>query len=36
MARLYRELKKLAPQRINSLMKKWEKELNKQFSKEEV
>jgi hypothetical protein len=34
--RIYRELKKLSPQRINTQMKKWAHELNKEFSKEEV
>jgi hypothetical protein len=34
--RIYRELKKLNSQRINKPMKKWEHELNRQFSKEEV
>jgi hypothetical protein len=33
---IYRELKKLNPQRINTSMKKWAYELNKEFSKEEV
>jgi hypothetical protein len=35
-SRIYRELKKLNPQRINIPMKKWPHELNKEFSKEEV
>jgi hypothetical protein len=35
-SRIYRELKKLSPQRINTPMKKWAHELNKEFSKEEV
>jgi hypothetical protein len=33
---IYRELKKLNPQRINISMKKWTHELNREFSKEEV
>jgi hypothetical protein len=32
-SRMYR---KLSPQRINTLMKKWAHELNREFSKEEV
>jgi hypothetical protein len=35
-SRIYREVKKLSPQRINTLVKKWAHELNKEFSKEEV
>jgi hypothetical protein len=35
-SRIYRELKKLRPQRINIPMKKWAHELNREFSKEEV
>jgi hypothetical protein len=34
--KIYRELKKLNSQRINNPMKKWEHELNRKFSKEEV
>jgi hypothetical protein len=34
--RIYKKLRKLNPQRINIPMKKWARELNKQFSKEEV
>jgi hypothetical protein len=34
--RIYRELKKLNPQRINIPMKKRAHELHKEFSKEEV
>jgi hypothetical protein len=34
--RIYRELKKLNSQNINDPMKKWAKELNRAFSKEEV
>jgi hypothetical protein len=33
---IYREHKKLSPQRINILKKKWAQELNRQFSKEEI
>jgi hypothetical protein len=33
---IYRELKKLSLQRINTSMKKWAQELNREFSKEEV
>jgi hypothetical protein len=36
MSRIYRELKKLSPQRINTPVKKWAHELSKEFSKEEV
>jgi hypothetical protein len=36
MSRIYRELKKLSPQRINIPMKKWAHELNREFLKEEV
>jgi hypothetical protein len=32
-SRIYRELKKLSPQRINTPMKKWAHELNREFSK---
>jgi hypothetical protein len=35
-SRIYRELKKLTPQRINTPVKKWAPELNWEFSKEEV
>jgi hypothetical protein len=35
-SRIYRELKKFSPQRINTPMKKWAHELNREFSKEEV
>jgi hypothetical protein len=35
-SRIYRELKKLSPQRINNSMKKWARELNKESSKEEL
>jgi hypothetical protein len=35
-ARIYGNLKKLNSHRISNPMKKWENELNKQFSKEEV
>jgi hypothetical protein len=35
-SRIYRELKKLNPQRVNIPMKKWAHELNKEFSKKEV
>jgi hypothetical protein len=35
-SRIYRELKNLSPQRINTPMKKWAHELNREFSKEEV
>jgi hypothetical protein len=35
-SRIYRELKKLSPQRINTPMKKWAHELNREFSEEEV
>jgi hypothetical protein len=35
-SRIYRKLKKLSPQRINTPMKKWAHELNREFSKEEV
>jgi hypothetical protein len=34
--RIYRELQKLNPQRINFPMKKWLHELNREFSKEDV
>jgi hypothetical protein len=34
-SRIYRELKKLSPQRINTPVKKWAHELNREFSKEE-
>jgi hypothetical protein len=33
---VYRKLKKLSPQRINTPMKKWVHELYREFSKEEV
>jgi hypothetical protein len=36
LSRIYRELKKLSPQRINIPMKKWAHELNRESSKEEV
>jgi hypothetical protein len=35
-SRIYKELKKLSPQRTNTPMKKWAYELNNEFSKEEV
>jgi hypothetical protein len=35
-SRIYRELKKFSPQRINTPMKKWAHELNREFSKEEI
>jgi hypothetical protein len=35
-SRIYRELKKLSPERINTQLKKWAYELNRKFSKEEV
>jgi hypothetical protein len=35
-SRIYRELKKLDPQRINILVKKWAHELNRKFSKKQV
>jgi hypothetical protein len=35
-SRIYTELKKLNPQRINIPMKKWTHELNREFLKEEV
>jgi hypothetical protein len=35
-SRISQELKKLSPQRINTPMKKWAHELNREFSKEEV
>jgi hypothetical protein len=34
--RIYRELKKLSPQRINIPVKKWAHELSRKFSKEEI
>jgi hypothetical protein len=34
-SRIYRELKKFRPQRINIPVKKWAHELNRDFSKEE-
>jgi hypothetical protein len=34
--RIYRELKKLNSPKINELIEKWETELNRTFSKEEV
>jgi hypothetical protein len=33
---LYRQLRKLSPQRINTPVKKWAHELNREFSKEDV
>jgi hypothetical protein len=36
MSRIYRELKKLKPQRINIPMKKWVHELSRESLKEEV
>jgi hypothetical protein len=35
-SRIYKELKKLSPQRINTPMRKLAHELNREFSKEEV
>jgi hypothetical protein len=35
-SRIYSELKRLNPQRVNISMKKWAHELNREFSKEEV
>jgi hypothetical protein len=35
-SRVYRELKKLSPQRIKTSMKKWAHELNSEFSKEDI
>jgi hypothetical protein len=35
-SRIYKELKKLNPQRINTPMKNWAHELNREFPKEEV
>jgi hypothetical protein len=35
-SRIYRGLKKLSAQRINTPMKKWVHELNREFSKEEI
>jgi hypothetical protein len=35
-ARIYRGLKKLNSPQISGLMKKWARELNRTFSKEEV
>jgi hypothetical protein len=35
-SRIYRELKTLNPQRINTPLKKWAHELNREFSKKEV
>jgi hypothetical protein len=35
-SRIYRELQKFSPQRINTPMKKWAHELDREFSKEEV
>jgi hypothetical protein len=35
-SRIYRKLKKLSSKRINTPMKKWAHELNRDFSKEEV
>jgi hypothetical protein len=34
--RIYRELNKLTPQRINNPLNKWANELNRQFPKEEL
>jgi hypothetical protein len=34
--KIYRELTKLNPQRINDPMKEWANELNRVFSKEEI
>jgi ribonucleotide reductase beta subunit family protein with ferritin-like domain len=34
--RIYRELKKLNPHKINEPIKKWTTELNRTFSKEEI
>jgi hypothetical protein len=34
--RIFRDLKKLTPQRINNLMNKWVNEMNRHFSKEKV
>jgi hypothetical protein len=34
--RIYRELKKLNSPKINEPIKKWESELNRTFSKEEI
>jgi hypothetical protein len=34
--RIYRKLKKLVSQKVNDPIKKWAKELNRAFSKEEV
>jgi hypothetical protein len=34
--RIYREIKKLNSQKFNDPMKKWAKELNRAFSKEEI
>jgi hypothetical protein len=35
-SRIYRELKKLSSQSINTPVKKWAQEFNREFSKEEV
>jgi hypothetical protein len=35
-SRIYRELKKLSPQRTNTRMKKWAHEANREFSKEQL
>jgi hypothetical protein len=35
-SRIYRVLRILSPQRINTPMKKWARELNRDFSKEHV
>jgi hypothetical protein len=35
-SRIYRELKNLIPQKINTSMMKWAYELSREFSKEEV
>jgi hypothetical protein len=34
--RIYRKLKKLVSQKVNDPIKKWAKELNRAFSKEEI
>jgi hypothetical protein len=36
LSRIYKEIKKLNTKRTNNPIKKWAKELNGQFSKEEV
>jgi hypothetical protein len=35
-SRIYREIKKLSPQRINTPLKKWTHELSREFSKDEI